>query len=74
MSLKTLGEILVTRPWPVATTADEKHARPVGTCMEIGPKIAKSLILRVCFTKDPLLTNLFYSLNERSLRPLAARG
>jgi hypothetical protein len=52
MLLILLVKIVVTQSWPVATTEDEKHTWPGGACTEIGPKIAKSLILLVCFTKD----------------------
>jgi hypothetical protein len=52
MLLILLIKIVVTRPWPVATTGDEKYTAVLSACTQIGPKIAKSLILRVCFTKD----------------------
>jgi hypothetical protein len=47
-----LGNIDVTRPWPVATTEDGKHTAALSACTEIGPKIAKPLILLVCFMKE----------------------
>jgi hypothetical protein len=52
MLLIALSKKVVTQSWPVATTGNEKHTGSFAAVRKVGQKITKSLILRVCFTKE----------------------